>query len=256
MSCVLEFRGVSFAWKQQPVLRAAELCISAGEAVALLGPNGAGKSTLLRLAAGLLEPNAGQVLLHGKLLSELKRWQRARKIAMVPQRLYVPFAFTVQQIVEQARTPHVGLLGKLTKADRDAVERALQLTDTAQFRNRPMQELSGGEQQRVKLALGLAQSSELLLLDEPAQSLDVGWQRNLLATISGLRREGIAILAAVHELHLVAEFFPSSLLLAPGEPLRSAASSTMLASDELCNAFYRAPQAMQVSREGVDGGRA
>jgi iron complex transport system ATP-binding protein len=253
MSALLEFCNVSFSWKQHDVLRDASFSMEHGEAVALLGPNGAGKTTLLRLAAGLLQPGAGQVLFHQKPISELHQRQRARSIALVPQRLHVPFAFTVQQIVEQARTPHVGLLGKLAPADHEAVERALELTFTAQFRHRPMQELSGGEQQRVKIALGLAQGSEILLLDEPAQSLDAGWQRNLLATISNLRQERITILAAVHELHLVAEFFPRSLLLDREQPLQDGPTGAILSSDALQRAFYGPSQQYTASQSSGGG---
>lgn len=242
MSALLELQDVSFAWKDRKVIQRASLSLNKGQALALLGPNGVGKTTLLKLAAGLLQPQAGRVLLEGQPLPSLQRWQRARTIAMVPQRLQVPFAFTVQQIMEQARTPHTGLLGRLTETDRAAIERALELTDTAQFRSRILRELSGGEQQRVKLALGLAQSPEVLLLDEPAQSLDVGWQRSLLSMIANLADEGVAILAAVHELHLVAEFFPSSVLLAPGEPVSGGVTEELLASQALHDAFYRAPQ--------------
>src|ERR1700743_759671 len=127
MSALLEFRDVSFAWKQHEVLRDARFSVEHGEAIALLGPNGAGKTTLLRLAAGLLQPNAGQVLFHQKPIAELAQRQRARSIALVPQRLNVPFAFTVQQIVEQARTPYVGLLGNLASVDQESVERAMEL---------------------------------------------------------------------------------------------------------------------------------
>ncbi|HEY4354668.1 MAG TPA: ABC transporter ATP-binding protein [Acidobacteriaceae bacterium] len=242
MSAVLELQDVCFAWKDRKVIHGANLSMGKGEALALLGPNGSGKTTLLKLAAGMLQPQSGTILLDGQPLEALQRWQRARKIAMVPQRLQVPFAFTVQQVVEQARTPHTGLLGRLTETDRVAIERALELTDTAQFRHRILRELSGGEQQRVKLALGLAQSPEVLLLDEPAQSLDVGWQRSLLSMIANLAQEGVAILAAVHELHLVAEFFPSSVLLAAGEPLCGGVTQELLESQALHDAFYRAPQ--------------
>ena len=238
MSSLLAFCDISFSRKDRAILRHAEFSVQAGEVVALLGPNGVGKSTLLYLAAGLLQPSSGEILLHGRSLAATSRTQRAREVALVPQLLHAPFAFTVQQMLEQARTPHVGMLGRLAAADHVAVERAFSLTDTAHFRHRIFQELSGGEQQRVKIALGLAQGSGLLLLDEPTQNLDAGWQRNLLAMISDLGKENIAVIAAIHELHLVADYFPSSLLLTQDGPLLAGSTATVLASDTLQRAFY------------------
>ncbi len=145
----------------------------------------------------------------------------ARTVALVPQQLELPFAFTVQQVVEQGRTPYIGMLRGPERSDRMAVDRALDLADVSSLRHRIFNELSGGERQRVKIALGLAQQPRLLLLDEPTQNLDIGRQVELIDLLHFLRDEGITILASIHDLHLVDKNFSTVLLLSPGQPLAS-----------------------------------
>ena len=160
---ILRVSTVSFAYDGQAVLTDITLEIGAGERLAILGPNGAGKTTLLRLLCGSRSPTTGSVFLNGRRLSAVSRPELARKIAVVPQDLTVPFAFTAREIVELGRTPHLGLLRGFGSEDRRAVDQAMQLTDTAGLSHRIINELSGGERQRVIIAMALAQEPEILL---------------------------------------------------------------------------------------------
>lgn len=219
MKPLLEFGNVSFSYEGRSVLGDVDFALESGECAALIGPNGIGKTTLLRLAAGVLRCSGGMVSLAGRNLDSLQRREVARLVALVPQRFEVPFDFTVEQIVEQGRTPYVGLFSGFNHRDREALEHALELADVDSLRNRIFNELSGGERQRVKIALGLAQEPRLLLLDEPTQSLDLGRQLELLELIQTLRREGVTILAAMHDLQLIEGTFSSVLLLEPDHEL-------------------------------------
>lgn len=219
MTPLLEFANVSFSYERRSVLGDVDFALEPGECAALIGPNGVGKTTLLRLAAGVLRCSGGMVSLAGRNLDSLPRGKVARLVALVPQRFEVPFDFTVEQIVEQGRTPYVGLFSGFKHRDREALEHALELADVASLRNRIFNELSGGERQRVKIALGLAQEPRLLLLDEPTQSLDLGRQLELLDLIQTLRKEGVTILAAMHDLQLIEDTFSSVLLLEPDHQL-------------------------------------
>jgi iron complex transport system ATP-binding protein len=220
MRPLLSFERVSFNYGHRQVIASAEFSINAGACTALIGPNGGGKTTLLRLAAGLLQPCSGQILFEGAELRARSRRDVAQQIALVPQDLQIPFSFTVQQIVEQGRTPYLGLFGGLSARDRNAVERAIELTGIGPLRHRIFNELSGGERQRVKIALGLAQEPKLLLLDEPTQNLDFGRQMELIALIRQLHAEGVNILAAVHDLALISSTFSTVLLISPQERFR------------------------------------
>jgi iron complex transport system ATP-binding protein len=239
---LLQFADVSFSYQQHLVLNDVSFSIEAGECGALIGPNGVGKTTLLRLAAGVLACSSGTVSLAGRGLDALGRGEAARLIALVPQRFEVPFDFTVEQIVEQGRTPYLGLFAGFKRRDRLAIERALGLADVTSLRNRIFNELSGGERQRVKIALGLAQEPRLLLLDEPTQNLDLGRQLELLDSIHALHKEGVAILAAMHDLQLIPGTFSSVLLLEPDQEARKGRAHDILQPDILERAFDCPPR--------------
>jgi len=241
MSPFLELRNIGFHFGSMPILQQIAFTLDAGTCNALIGPNGVGKTTLLRVISGVLSPNSGEVLLQGQPLHVLTAKQRAQRIALVPQQIEMPFDFTVQQVVEQGRTPYLGLLRGLMREDRIAVDRALDLVDASVLRDRIFNELSGGERQRVKIALGLAQEPDLLLLDEPTQNLDIGRQVELMDLLELLRREGITLLASIHDLHLVPGNFTSVLLLAPDRSLTIGTPAEILTPQRLTDAFHCAP---------------
>jgi iron complex transport system ATP-binding protein len=239
---LLEFVDVSFSYQQHSVLNDVSFSLEAGECGALIGPNGVGKTTLLRLAAGVLACLRGTVSLAGRGLHAMGRGEAARLVALVPQRFEVPFDFTVEQIVEQGRTPYLGLFAGFKRRDREAVERALGLANVTSLRNRIFNELSGGERQRVKIALGLAQEPRLLLLDEPTQNLDLGRQLELLDSIRALHKEGVTILAAMHDLQLIPGTFSSVILLEPDREARKGRPHDILRPDILERAFDCPPR--------------
>jgi iron complex transport system ATP-binding protein len=241
MSCLLRLSGVHFDYQGQSVLRQTTFDLEEGSCSALIGTNGVGKTTLLRIAAGVLRPASGNVLLRGRPMETISVKEIARTIALVPQQLELPFEFTVEQVVEQGRTPYIGMLRGPSRSDRLAVDRALDLADVSRLRHRIFNELSGGERQRVKIALGLAQEPRLLLLDEPTQNLDIGRQVELIDLLHFLRDEGITILSSMHDLHLVDKNFSTVLLLSPGQPLASGSPEQMLKPSVLERAFQCPP---------------
>lgn len=241
MTPVLALIEVSFSFGARNVLDAVSLSVDEGQCAALIGPNGGGKTTLLRLASGGLKPEVGQVMLRGRSLARLSKLERSRLVAIVPQQLDVPFAFTVQQIVEQGRSPYLGLFRGLDRNDRIAVDRALDMAHVSGLRNRIFNELSGGERQRVKIALGLAQESKFLLLDEPTQNLDIGRQVELIDLLHYLRDTGLTIFASTHDLHLVPNNFDTVHMLTPENRLRSGPPDVVLSVSNLTEAFGCSP---------------
>lgn len=237
MKPLLECVAVTFRYAERTVLEELTLGVERGSCTALIGPNGVGKTTLLRLASGSLSPSSGQVTLSGERVAGLERKQRSRLVALVPQQLDVPFEFTVEQIVEQGRTPYLGLLRGLGREDRRAVDRALDLVDASGLRRRVFNELSGGERQRVKIALGLAQQPELLLLDEPTQNLDIGRQAELIDLLHYLRDTGLTIFASIHDLHLVPKNFDWVHLLGPQHRFTTGTAEEVLRAENLSRDF-------------------
>jgi len=177
---LIETHGVTFGYGRQPLLYDVHVQVHAGEMVGLLGPNGSGKTTLLRLLSGVLLPQQGQVLLKGRNLRQWRRRGVARHIAVVPQELHMPFAFTVEHMVSLGRTPFVSFFGSQTKHDQEIVYNAMRTSDITSLAGRVFNELSGGERQRVMVAMALAQQPEVLLLDEPTSHLDIKYQIEIL----------------------------------------------------------------------------
>ena len=237
MASILEFRGVGFTYGARTVFSELSFPVQPGETFALLGPNGSGKTTLLKLAAALLRPSAGEVLVQGRELKEWPRRQLSCCVALVPQHLDVPFAFRVEEIVAQGRVPHLGFFGGLRGEDLDAVESAMESVDILGMRHRIFAELSGGERQRVKIAIALAQAPQLMLLDEPTQHLDLGRQIEVMALLRRLVERGITIVAAMHDLPLVREHCASGILLMPDSPALTGPVQDLLRADLLQRAY-------------------
>jgi iron complex transport system ATP-binding protein len=237
VTTLLAIQDLSFAYKAKPVLRKITFSVSAGDTVAVVGANGSGKTTLLKLCTGLLAPQQGQVLLHGKTLAQYKRRELARRMALVPQEVHISFDFTVQQMVEQGRTPYLSLLGSLGPQDRLAVQRALELARVDHLARCNFNQLSGGERQRVKIALALAQQPELLLLDEPAQHLDIGRNAEIFAVLRNLNQSGITIMGAIHDLHSAHQNFSSALLLLPDSSVVFGSPTAVLTPEAILQVF-------------------
>lgn len=183
--------------------------------VAIAGPNGAGKSTLLGIMAGLRQPYLGSCLYAG---TEVRRWRRrefARRVAFLPQTLRLEFPFTAEQVVFMGRTPYGGGWFE-SPEDHETVARAMETTDTTEFRARDFRTLSGGERQRVILASALAQEPETLLLDEPTTFLDLHHQFSIYELLSGLRLRGMLIVAVTHDLNLALQFSDHVIVLDRG----------------------------------------
>jgi iron complex transport system ATP-binding protein len=241
-TALLTLEGVTFGYTSGPPLFAeASLAISKGEIVGLLGPNGTGKTTLLRLMAGTLRPQQGRVLLEGRNLHALPRREVARCIAVVPQQFSTPFAFTVRELVALGRTPHLSLLGTEQTSDRQAIQHALDVTETDKLAGRIFHELSSGEKQRVALALALAQQPDLLLLDEPTAHLDLKYQVGILELLQRLNREqGLTIFAALHDLTLAARYFGRLVLFQRGMVADGAPEQVL--QSHLLSRVYEVPE--------------
>jgi ABC-type cobalamin/Fe3+-siderophores transport system ATPase subunit len=219
---VLHAADVSFAYDHRGavVVDGVTLGVPRGAIVGLLGPNGSGKTTLLRLLSGTVTPVSGQVTIDGVALATLSRREMARRIAVVPQETHSAFDFNVLEIVLMGRYPHLGAF-ELEGADDVAIAReALTATGTLALESRRFGTLSGGEKQRVVIASALAQSSEILLLDEPTASLDLGFQFDIAKLLSRLNRErAVTMVVSTHDLNLAATMCTELVLLKSGRVL-------------------------------------
>ena len=238
MTALLSAETISFAYAGVPTLTDVDFALECGALRALLGPNGSGKTTLLKILTGILPPARGVVKYQSVDLKTMSRREIAKRVALVPQELNLQFGFTVRQMVMLGRTPHVNALGGPSKQDREVVERVMEMTETAEMRDRIITELSGGEQQRVVIAMALAQEPQVLLLDEPTVHLDINHQIEILELVRKLNRErGLTVLATMHDLNLAALYFDDLVLLERGRVVAQGAPSDVLSAERIQAVF-------------------
>jgi iron complex transport system ATP-binding protein len=231
---VLNAVDLSFAYRPDAprVVKGVSLTVARGDLVGILGPNGSGKTTLLKLLGGALQPSSGTVALDGRPLSGWSRRSLAQRVAFVPQDMHAPFDFSVLDIVLMGRYPHLGAFALEGPADLAIARRALASTGTASFEARSFGTLSGGEKQRVVIAGALAQSPELLLLDEPTASLDIGHQLEVRLLLERLNEgDGVTMVLSTHDLNFAAAVCRHLVLLRNGLVLAHGPTDQVLTPD-------------------------
>lgn len=246
---LLEARGVSVAIGGKTILQQADLVVRAGELVAVVGPNGAGKSTFVRAVAGLQSMAAGEVRWSGVPVGDLRGRQLAALRAFVPQRGSVPPGVTVREAVRIGRSPHIKPLGRMTRADHDAVERAMARAGIVTFAERRLTTLSGGELQRVQIAVGLAQEAPVLMADEPTSALDLGATATLAQLLRGLTHEGLAVVLVVHDLSLAAAVADTVVVIANGRSVATGAPGEVLVRERLAD-VWQVDAALETRSDG------
>jgi iron complex transport system ATP-binding protein len=219
----LSAENVSYAYRSRSrtatfALRDVSVSIERGSLTGLLGPNGCGKTTLLRLLAGILQPDAGSVRLDGRLLNALPRRRVAQRIAVVPQETHPAFDYTGLEMVLMGRHPHLGRFELEGPHDLEIAYAAMVSTGTDHLGDRAYMTLSGGEKQRVIIAGALAQEPQVLLLDEPTASLDLGYQVEIASLLRRLNRErSVTMVMATHDLNLAASICDTVVLMRDGK---------------------------------------
>jgi iron complex transport system ATP-binding protein len=215
-SPALEARDVRVTIGDKTILESGDLTLEAGRLVAVVGPNGAGKSTFARAIAGMQKTAAGAIRWMGEDLAGLRGRKLALTRAFVPQRARVPDGVTVTEAVRIGRSPHLKPLQRPSRADHDAVARAMERTGVTQFADRKLTTLSGGELQRVQIAVALAQEAPVLMADEPTSHLDLGATVAVAKLLRGLADEGLAVMLVAHDLSLAAAVADTVVVMSKG----------------------------------------
>jgi iron complex transport system ATP-binding protein len=247
---------VSYAYSENPsqaplfTLEATSFQAKPGEIVAILGPNASGKSTLLQLIAGVLQPLSGRILLNGFVIHSLSPRTRAQRIAMVQQESRLLFPARAWEFVLQGRHAH-GRSLRFESADDVLISKnALAQVGAADLSDRWMDQISGGEKQRVILARALAQQPLLLLLDEPTLHLDIAAQVGLLDALRRLAAENrYTVVVVTHELNLAAEYADQIVLMQRGRCLRVGPPASIY-QRELLEQVFQTPLAVEFASNG------
>ncbi|MGH7172251.1 MAG: ABC transporter ATP-binding protein [Gemmataceae bacterium] len=252
---LLSVDAIEFGWSSVSALADVGFSLERGAHVGVVGPNGAGKSTLLKIVAGFLRPRAGGITFDGVPLSQWRRLALARRLAYVPQSAPPDVGYTALEVVLAGRFPHVGWFGFESSRDREVALDALARVDASALADRPLSELSGGEQARILVARALAQEPDLLLLDEPTAFLDVGHRLDLYDRLhEENRRRGLSVLVVTHDLNMAAEYCDRVLLLDRGRLMADGPARQILADAALMEAHgLEVPYSLR-GTASLDGG--
>lgn len=203
----LETLGMTLNYGSKVIIEEMNLYIDKPEIISIIGPNGAGKSTVLKALARLITPKHGTVFLDGRKIQTVSSRETAQILAILPQSTFAPQDISVKELVSAGRAPYRGYFSTLTVRDHQVIARVMELTGISQFADRLLITLSGGEKQRVWLAMALAQEPKILLLDEPTTYLDIHHQLEMMKLVRRLHQElGIVVVMVLHDLNHAARF--------------------------------------------------
>jgi len=230
--------GVECCYGSVKVLEDVSLTVKEGDFVGILGPNGSGKTTLLKSISRTLKPHRGAILLNEADIYSLKSVDVAKQLAVVPQDSNIGFSFAALDVVLMGRNPHMTRFQMESSKDMAIARKAMMLTNTWQFAERPINELSGGEKQRVIIARALAQEPKILLLDEPLTHLDIINQLEIMDLVKALCvKEKLIVLAVFHDLNLAARYCTSAVMLKKGKIFAAGSIAEVLTSENIKGVF-------------------
>lgn len=245
---MFEMKNVVFDVDGRRLLQSTSICFAPGQIYGLIGHNGSGKSTLLKLLAQQHTPSSGEIEFDGIPLSSWRSKAFARQVAYLPQHLPAGDNLTGRELIAFGRYPWHGLLGRHTEEDNAKIERAITLTQTESLVDRVVDTLSGGEKQRVWLAMLIAQGSRFLLLDEPLAALDIAHQVEVLTLIRQLSQElGLGIIIVLHDINMAARYCDQVIALHSGKILVQGVPEAIMQSEQLASIYGIPMHIMQSS---------
>jgi cobalamin transport system ATP-binding protein len=235
---LLSIDGVECRYGSVKILENVSLNVKEGDFVGIIGPNGSGKTTLIKSISRTLKPYKGTIILDKTDIYNMKSVDLAKKMAIVPQESNIGFSFTALDIVLMGRNPHMKRFQMETEKDMIIVKKAMNRTNTWHLADRPINELSGGEKQRVIIARALAQEPKVLLLDEPLTHLDMVNQLEIMDLVKELCvKERLIVLTVIHDLNLAARYCTSLLLLKDAKVFAVGTLEEVLTSENIKSVF-------------------
>ena len=245
-------QDITLGYEDTVVIKGLSTNVPAGEITSVVGPNGCGKSTLLRSLARLMKPKGGAVYLDGDAIANLPTREVARRLGILPQSPEAPEGLTVRELAAQGRYPHQSWLRQWSKADEQAVEKALETTGMLELADRPLDTLSGGQRQRAWISMALAQETDTLLLDEPTTFLDMAHQLEVLQLLDRLNREeGRTVLMVLHDLNNAARYSHHMIALSGGEVFAAGPPDEVMTGELLREVFSVEAEIIPDPRTGV-----
>jgi iron complex transport system ATP-binding protein len=237
----LKVEALYFGYNENNVLDGIDFEITlennTGIFTGIIGANGSGKTTLLKNISGYLKPNAGRAIVFDKDVRKMSIKERAKYIGYVPQDTQSDFEFKCYDIVMMGRTSYIKRFETESDEDRKIVQEVMETTNTWHLKDSNVNEISGGERQRIYIARALAQKPKMLLLDEPISHLDIKYQIQILLLLKTLCSKGITVISILHDIKLASKFCDKIVILKNGKVISMGEPSLVLTDENIKNAF-------------------
>ncbi|MGK5507679.1 ABC transporter ATP-binding protein [Brevibacillus formosus] len=231
---------------QDTVLHGIDFCVDKGEFFGIIGPNGSGKSTLLKIISGVIKADAGDILLQEKKLHSYPRKELAKILAVLEQEGLPPVGFRVREVLEMGRFPYQNWLGEEKQDVASLIDEIVQMLGLEHLEERTLDQLSGGEKQRVALGKALIQRPQVLLLDEPTTYLDIGYQIQLMDIVRKWQKTTqVTVIAVLHDLNLASLYCDRILMLHKGKQISVGTPKDILQSDRIEAVYGTRPIVME-----------
>ena len=233
---MIELENLCFSYDKTTFLSDITANFKKGKFYGIIGPNGCGKTTLLKLISNILSPLSGNIIIDGKSISDYKRIEFAKKVAVMPQVRQIP-DMTVYDFVACGRFPYLDLSRRLRENDKLKIEEALKITDTVNFKDKNIKNLSGGERQRAYIAMLYAQDTEYILCDEPTTFLDIGYSLSVTSLLKRLSNENKCVIAILHDISSALKFCDEILVINEGKAVCFDRPESIVSSGILTEVF-------------------
>ena len=214
----IELKSISAGYNNIKILTDISLKIGTGDFIGIIGPNGTGKTTLLKIISGLLLPLNGEVIINDKNIKEYRKKELAKLQGVVTQQFFFSLPFTCLDVVLMGRFPYINWFEG--EQDYEIARQAMELTDTYALKDRAIQEISGGELQRVRIARAIAQEPKFLLLDEPTAHLDIHHEIRILEILKKLNSKGLTVVVVSHNLNTISAYTQKIAILSKGKIIK------------------------------------
>lgn len=236
---MIRAESLTSGYEKATVFSGLDVSIKKGAITTIIGPNGCGKSTLLKTIARILKQQSGAVFLQEKDMKSISTKAIAKQLALLSQNPEAPLQLKVEELISYGRFPHRKNVGNLSSKDKQVMEWAMDITRTTAFRDREIAQLSGGQRQKVWLAMALAQETNILLLDEPTTYLDLAHQLEVLQIVARLNKEHqCTIIMVLHDINHAARFSHELIAMKAGEIVTVGSPNEILAKDVLKEVFH------------------
>lgn len=252
MQNVIRMEELSSGYEKNTIFANLNTSIQAGKITTIIGPNGCGKSTLLKTIGRILQQKSGKVYLQEQDMQLLSTKEIAKKIAILSQNPIAPSGLKVEELISYGRYPHRKNVGRLAAKDQEVIQWAMDITHTTDFRARDIEQLSGGQRQKVWLAMALAQETSILLLDEPTTYLDMAHQLEVLQIVQALNEEHqCTIVMVLHDINHAARFSHELIAMKDGTIVNQGSPSSILTNEVMRAVFQIDSKIMQDPETGT-----